>query len=188
MLCGYWLAGPVSHSSPSSSISISDSASLWPFPSVLPYLCVSLAGLSHLSFSISVSLSASKCLCPSTALSLSISCLSPSLSLPVSAGSSGSGRVRDSPARAPLRTMPHSRGQPAPWQRARPARPACGPLVPRGCHGYVRRVPAPRAREGAGPAGGARRYPLPGVRAPSRGLQPLIASVSPSVKHRGWVE
>lgn len=43
-----------------------------------------------------------------------------------------------------------------------------GPRVPRGCHGYVRRVPAPRAAapralEGAGPAGGARPQPRPGA-------------------------
>lgn len=121
-------------------------------------------------------------------------CLSPP-GLPVSAGPGGSGWVPDSLARAPRRTMPHSRGPSAPWQRARPALPARGPRVPRGCHGYVRRVPAPRAAapralEGAGPAGGARPQPLPGVKRdrPSPGLQGLSASVSRSLKRQGWAE
>lgn len=130
-------------------------------------------------------------------LSLSISCLSLSLSLPicvspqslclsVSARLSGSGWVQDSPARAPRRTMPHSRGLSAPWQRSRPALPVRGPQAPRGCHGYVRRVPIPRAAApraavpralgGARPAGGAWSQPLSGVR---RGV--LLGAFSHSV-------
>lgn len=50
--------------------------------------------------------------------------ISPQPHLPVSAGPGGSGWVLDSLARAPRRTMPHSRGPSAPWQRARPALPA----------------------------------------------------------------
>lgn len=184
-----------------------------PLPlSVLPRLCTSfhLAGLSRSSLCLSASVSPSSLLSvflfPSTALGsvcLSLPLVSPCLSislhlclspprLPVSAGPGGSGWVLDSPARAPRRTMPHSRGPSAPWQRARPALPARGPRVPRGCHGYVRRVPvprasAPRALEGTRPAGGARPQPLTGVRRgrPPRGLQELRASVSPSLK-RQW--
>jgi hypothetical protein len=92
--------------------------------------------------------------------------------------------------------MPHSRGPPAPWQRARPALPARGPRVPRGCHGYVRRVPAPRA---AAPRVLARmdQQGAPacslclesgGLVLPSRASWRLSASVSPSVKHQGQAE
>lgn len=94
------------------------SASPWPSPSARPSSSVHFSpslGLSHLSVS--------PCLLP----------LPVSPALPVSAGPGGSGRVPDSPARpgpARQRTMPHSRGPPAPWQRARPALPARAKRMP----------------------------------------------------------
>lgn len=156
---------------PSSSVHLSSFVHFSPSRRSLSSLCLSaavstpclLSVFSHLRLCLSL---------PTSCLSLSFH-LSPSLSSPpclrVSAGPGGSGWVLDSLARAPRRTMPHSRGPSAPWQRARPALPARGPRVPRGCHGYVRRVPAPRAAApralgGAGPAGGARPQPQTGVR------------------------
>lgn len=206
-----WLAGPalsptsqpfVLHHDPHICLSLALSV----FP--LWYVSLHLSGLFHLSFPVSVSPSRLRnaflshlqlCLslsssCLSLSLSLPIFASPPSLSLSVSARLSGSGWVQDSPARAPRRTMPHSRGPSAPWQRARPALPVRGPRAPRGCHGYVRRVPAPRAAApralgGARPAGGAGPQPLQGQEGrPPRGLQPLSASVSPSVHCQGSVE
>lgn len=97
VLCGYWLAGPVSHSSPSSSISISDSASLWPFP--LSFLiCAFLLQVSPISLSPSLSLSRLLSVFAHLQLCLSPSLVSPRLylsqSLPARVGPGGSGTAR----------------------------------------------------------------------------------------------
>lgn len=176
---------PVSHPRPSSSISVPGSASPWFCPSVCPSSLVHFSPSPRslpsfcLSLSLSLSWLLSVFLSPSTALSVSphllslpVSSLSifvspPPLSLSFSAGrvgSGGSGTARPGarrpgeqcPIHAALRCHGNALAPPSPpLQR-----------VPRGCHGYVRRVPAPRvasprALGRARPAGGARLQPLP---------------------------
>lgn len=129
---------------------------------------LSISQVSSISLSLSVSVSPPwfliVFLSPSTALSVSLHlCLSPSLSLPSSDGGwvrvgpgqpgQGAGRRGEQyPIHAGLRCHGNAPAPPSPPQ----------PRVPRGCHGYVRRVPAsPRALGWPRPAGGAQLQPLP---------------------------
>lgn len=165
-LRGYWLAPTSDLCLPSQSLALPLIGSV-PLSLCGSFLIGAFLSISQVS---SISLSLSLCLCFSPlvpkCLSLPICssvCLHLCLSLPSSDGGwvrvgpgqpgQGAGRLGEQyPIHAGLRCHGNAPVPPSPPR----------PRVPRGCHGYVRRVPAsPRALGRPRPAGGAQLQPLP---------------------------